>query len=270
MNTNRNIDHGRAFDWGRASADYAKYRDIYPPEFYRRLLDMGLCTKGQAVLDLGTGTGVLPRNLCRYGASFVGTDISEEQIAQARRLAEEAGLEIAFRCLPAEETDFPDGSFDVVTACQCFFYFDHALLAPRLSRILKRPGRLAALYMAWLPGEDPIAAKSEELVQRYNPGWTGGGETRHPIAVPDAYEAGFEVERQEVFDLRVPFTREGWNGRMKACRGIGASLPAEEIARFDREHLALLERIAPPRFEILHYAAVTVLRTKETSASAPQ
>ena len=52
MNTNRNIDHGRAFDWGRASADYAKYRDIYPPEFYRRLLDMGLCTKGQAVLDL--------------------------------------------------------------------------------------------------------------------------------------------------------------------------------------------------------------------------
>ena len=137
MNTNRNIDHGRAFDWGRASADYAKYRDIYPPEFYRRLLDMGLCTKGQAVLDHGTGTGVLPRNLCRYGASFVGTDISEEQIAQARRLAEEAGLEIAFRCLPAEETDFPDGSFDVVTACQCFFYFDHALLAPRLSRILK-------------------------------------------------------------------------------------------------------------------------------------
>ena len=124
--------------------------------------------------------------------------------------------------------------------------------------------------MAWLPGEDPIAAKSEELVQRYNPGWTGGGETRHPIAVPDAYEAGFEVERQEVFDLRVPFTREGWNGRMKACRGIGASLPAEEIARFDREHLALLERIAPPRFEILHYAAVTVLRTKETGASAPQ
>lgn len=97
----------------------------------------------------------------------------------------------------------------MVTACQCFFYFDHALLAPRLSRILKRPGRLAALYMAWLPGEDPIAAKSEELVQRYNPGWTGGGETRHPIAVPDAYEAGFEIERQEVFDLRCPSPGRG-------------------------------------------------------------
>lgn len=240
------------------------------PNFTGGCSTWGSAPRGRPSWTSGPERGVLPRNLCRYGASFVGTDISEEQIAQARRLAEEAGLEIAFRCLPAEETDFPDGSFDVVTACQCFFYFDHALLAPRLSRILKRPGRLAALYMAWLPGEDPIAAKSEELVQRYNPGWTGGGETRHPIAVPDAYEAGFEIERQEVFDLRVPFTREGWNGRMKACRGIGASLPAEEIARFDREHLALLERIAPPRFEILHYAAVTVLRTKETGASAPQ
>lgn len=27
------IDSGKAFDWGRASDDYAKYRDIYPPEF---------------------------------------------------------------------------------------------------------------------------------------------------------------------------------------------------------------------------------------------
>ena len=270
MNTNRNIDHGRAFDWGRASADYAKYRDIYPPEFYRRLLDMGLCTKGQAVLDLGDRDGgaaqePLPlRRLLRGDRYLGGTDRAGPAAGGG------GGLGDRLPVPPGGETDFPDGSFDVVTACQCFFYFDHALLAPRLSRILKRPGRLAALYMAWLPGEDPIAAKSEELVQRYNPGWTGGGETRHPIAVPDAYEAGFEVERQEVFDLRVPFTREGWNGRMKACRGIGASLPAEEIARFDREHLALLERIAPPRFEILHYAAVTVLRTKETGASAPQ
>lgn len=270
MDQNAEIDHGRAFDWGRTSPDYAKYRDIYPEAFYQKILDLGLCAAGQEVLDLGTGTGVLPRSLYRHGARFTGIDSAENQIAQAAALARAQGMEIAFRCVSAEACGFPDGSFDVVTACQCFFYFDHALLAPRLSRILKRPGRLAALYMAWLPGEDPIAAKSEELVQRYNPGWTGGGETRHPIAVPDAYEADFEMERQEVFDLRVPFTREGWNGRMKACRGIGASLPAEEIARFDREHLALLERIAPPRFEILHYAAVTVLRTKETGASAPQ
>lgn len=33
------IDHGRPFDWGRASADYARWRDIYPPEFFRPLTE---------------------------------------------------------------------------------------------------------------------------------------------------------------------------------------------------------------------------------------
>ena len=60
------IDGGRGFDFGRTSTDYAKYRDIYPEEFYRRLLDKGICTRGQNILDIGTGTGVLPRNMYGY------------------------------------------------------------------------------------------------------------------------------------------------------------------------------------------------------------
>lgn len=43
MITNQEIDHGRGFDWGLASADYAKYRDIYPDEFYRRIAELGYC-----------------------------------------------------------------------------------------------------------------------------------------------------------------------------------------------------------------------------------
>ena len=43
MITDKRIDGGKGFDWGKTSGDYAKYRDIYPPEFYRRILDAGLC-----------------------------------------------------------------------------------------------------------------------------------------------------------------------------------------------------------------------------------
>lgn len=65
---NKIIDSGRGFDWGKVSYEYAKYRDIYPQEFYQKIIDLGLCKDGQKVLDLGTGTGVLPRNLYSYGA----------------------------------------------------------------------------------------------------------------------------------------------------------------------------------------------------------
>ena len=58
----------------------------------------------------------------------------------------------------------------------------------------------------------------------------------------------------------VPFTKETWHGRMKACRGVGASLNAEELASWEKEHMALLDQIAPDNFEILHYAALAELR----------
>ena len=44
MIQNTKIDNGRGFDWGRTSSDYAKYRDIYPTEFYQKLIDMDLAT----------------------------------------------------------------------------------------------------------------------------------------------------------------------------------------------------------------------------------
>ena len=256
------IDAGKAFDWGRTSEDYAKYRDIYPEKFYRRILDRGLCVRGQKVLDLGTGTGVLPRNLYRYGASWTGTDISPEQIGQARRLSEDAGMKIDFQAVSAEEMDFPEESFDVITACQCFWYFDHERVMPELARILKQDGKLLILYMAWLPFEDEIAGKSEELVLKYSPGWTGAGETRHPIGIPDAAYEYFDLEEHEEYDVKVPFTRETWHGRMRACRSVGASLSGEELAKWEDEHRKLLDETAPEQFEVLHYAALAVLRKK--------
>lgn len=258
-----NIDAGKAFDWGKASADYAKYCDIYPQEFYEKIISRKLCTKGQKCLDLGTGTGVLPRNLYGYGAQWTGTDISENQVAFAKALSEKEGMNIDYYAVSAEDIDYPDDSFDVITACQCFFYFDHEKVLPNLARMLKPNGRLLILYMAWLPFEDKIAGESEKLVLKYNPKWSGAGETMHPIVLPVCASETFEVTHEEVFRLNVPFTRESWHGRMRACRGVGASLNAQELAMWDKEHRCLLEKTTPEQFEIAHYAALMELRPKK-------
>lgn len=261
--TDKRIDNGKSFDWGRVSSEYAKYRDIYPQEFYDKIISLGLCTKGQKVLDVGTGTGVLPRHLYEYGANFIGTDISENQIEAAKILAKENNQNIQFIVSPAEDIDFPQDSFDIITACQCFFYFDYETVIPNFARMLKNGGKLAVLYMAWLPFEDKIAGASEELILKYNPKWSGAGETKHPINLPKFVDKYFDTVHSEEFDLDVPFTRESWNGRMKACRGTGASLTESEIEKWELEHKQLLDKIADESFDIKHYAAIKVLQVKK-------
>ena len=254
------IDGGKAFDWGKTSSDYAKYRDIYPQEFYDKIVERNLCIDGQSVLDMGTGTGVIPRNMYRYGAKWIGTDISVNQIEQAKLLSE--GQDIEYYAYSAENLDFSENSFDVITACQCFWYFDHEMIMPKLHRLLKKDGRILILCMAWLPFEDKIAGESEKLVLKYSPNWSGAGETMHLIHIPECYKNKFELVYHEEYKLNVHFTKESWNGRMKACRGVGASLAEEEIVSWEKEHKVLLDNIAPEEFEVLHYAAIAELKKK--------
>ena len=259
---NREIDGGKAFDWGRTSSDYAKFRDIYPPVFFGKIAERGLCVRGQRVLDLGTGTGVVPRNMYKYGAEWVGSDISENQIAQAKLLADRDGMNIEYVVSSAEDIDFPDGSFDVITACQCFFYFNYDVVIPKLARLLKDGGRLVILFMAWVPADDAVAQASEDLVLKYNPDWSGAGYERAPVFVPDIAEKYFSIEARDEYDIRVPFTRESWHGRMKACRGVGASMSEQEIALWETDHIKMLSSTPSDNLEILHHAATAILRKK--------
>lgn len=253
----RSIDQGRPFDFGRVSEDYALYRDIYPDLFYQKLIDRDLCIKGQKVLDIGTGTGVLPRNMYRYGADWTAADISFEQIESAKKLSRD--MDIRYLVSSAEELPFPDNTFDVITACQCFFYFDSKRIAPVLHRLLKLSGKLVILYMAWLPFEDEVAKKSEEIALKYSPDWSGAGETQKPVPIDEHILLYFSVVDREEYRLQVPFTRDSWHGRMKTCRGIGASLDGESLKKWDVEHYNMLKSAFPERFDVLHYAALAVL-----------
>lgn len=251
------IDAGRPFDWGRTSRDYAQYRDIYPEQFFRTIMDLGIGRAGQHVLDLGTGTGVVPRHLYAAGAHWTGLDASPEQIAQAQLLSEGSGIE--YLVSSAEDIPLPSASADAVTAAQCFFYFDHDRLAPELRRVLRPSGRLLITYVAWLPEEDRIAAASEELVLRHNPEWSGAGEIFRPAEIPPQYGHGFRLIARQEQRLRIPFTRESWHGRMRACRGTGASLSAAALREWDTEHQAMLAAEAPAEFAVTHCFALALL-----------
>ena len=252
------IDHGKAFDFGRSSEDYAKFRDIYPASFYEKLHGFGIGLPGQHVLDLGTGTGVLPRAMASGGARFTGADISSEQIAMARQLSQ--GMDIDYLVCPAEEIDFPPETFDAAIACQCFWYFDRAALLPKLHQVLNPGGRFAILVMNWVPAQSEIAQGSEAIVLKYNPNWTGANWPKEE-SVPAAEWAAplFRMANSALYCEDIPFNRASWHGRMLACRGVGASSMSEEkIAAFEVDHKQYLNTL-PEEFTIPHQIMMLIL-----------
>jgi SAM-dependent methyltransferase len=253
-------DGGRKIEWGRTSADYAAFRADYPAEFYERMRERGIGVAGQSILDLATGVGFLAQRFAAQGAEVVGVDLDAGQIAVARERAEAAGLAIEYRTSPAEQTGLADASFDVVTASQCWLYFDHARTCGEATRLLRPGGRLVICHLNWLTPEDEVARRSEQLVLKYNPQWTGGGWSGE---VPDfgaRLVPFFELSDRFVLDARIPFTYESWRGRFRACRGVGASLSEDEVAAFDREHARLLEQTVPPQFTVLHRVDCHIFR----------
>ena len=161
----------------------------------------------------------------------------------------------------AKDIDIKDESLDVITACQCIWYLDYSITASKFAGMLREDGSFLILYMGWLPFEDEIAGKSEELILKYNPKWTGCGDTVHPVWVPDEYLDYFNIEKQEEFRVDVPFTRESWHGRMRACRGTSASMSPEELALWNDEHIKMLREYSDS-FVIKHYVSIAWLKKK--------
>jgi SAM-dependent methyltransferase len=260
------VDNGNLFDWGKTSRDYAAYRPGYPEEFYELMSRMGVGIPGQKILDLGTGTGVLARAFAKRGALVTGVDIAEDQIREAQRLSDESGLGITYRVSKAEDIDFPPDSFDAAAAGQSWMYFDDRILVPKLRSILKDRGRLVLTHLNWLPRRDPIARQSEALVLKYNPRWSGAD---YDGGTPPQFSeslAAFRLTTFHTVEAALPFSRASWRGRIRACRGVGASLAPEQVAEFDRDHAALLERIAPPEFTILHQIVLHIMENDKNVA----
>jgi 2-polyprenyl-3-methyl-5-hydroxy-6-metoxy-1,4-benzoquinol methylase len=256
------IDHEREFDWGKTSQDYTAYRAGYPESFYEVLAALGIGTPGQKILDLGTGTGVLARAFAKRGAVVTGVDIAANQIAAAQALATQEGLHVTFQVRAAEAIDFPEHSFEVISAGQSWLYFDKSVMIPKVLHLLTPEGCLVLTELMWLPGKDRIAQHTEALVLQYNPAWTSAGYkgTMPPLAA--WARDHFDLRTFHIIEAPLEFTRETWCGRIRACRGIGASLSAAAVERFDAEHRRLLETIAPASFTVLHHMIIRVYMRK--------
>lgn len=174
---------------------------------------------GLDAIELGCGTGYVSAWMARRGARVVGVDNSARQLATARRLATEHGIELALVHGDAEAVDYPDASFDfAVSEYGAAIWCDPHRWVPEAHRLLRRGGRLAVLghtplVMACSPVDGSLPVRSQLQRPYFGLGrfdWTGaatdpgGVEFNLPIAAWFALftRTGFEVV--EYLELRNP------------------------------------------------------------------
>jgi SAM-dependent methyltransferase len=125
----------------------AQYHDFFAPVTSRLiepLLDAARVGKGNRLLDVATGPGiVVARAVARGVSSAIGVDLSPKMVALAARL--HPGLD--FREADGEALPFPDGAFDAVVSNFGLGHF------PRPSRALVELARVVApggmLALSW-------------------------------------------------------------------------------------------------------------------------
>ena len=134
----------RDFKFSRRAAAYDEgIEGRLARRFYGLLQNEVALGKGTRILDAGCGTGALLKRLCREtDAEAHGVDVDANMIAVAKRQCPD----FTFTQAPGEDIPYPDGYFDVLTACLAYHHFpDRDGFASEAARVLKPGG---ALYIA--------------------------------------------------------------------------------------------------------------------------
>lgn len=247
-------------DFGLAAADYALHRQGFPPRLFDELAAMRIGMPGQRVLDIGTGTGLMARQMAGRGCEVMALDPSEQMLGKAMEDAAAANLDIGHLQASAEDTGLPDGGFDVITAATCWHWFDRPRAAAECFRLLTPGGQLVIAHQDWLRRPGNIIDVTQETIARWNPPPDGRTWTfQYPDWLWDLTDAGFGDYRIVGFPAMLRHSHAAWVGRIVASAHIGAALAPDRVAAFREDFAGVLADRFPDPVDVEHRVFAVVL-----------
>lgn len=150
---------------GGSSRNYDRLARWVLPGAYRRLaIDAAsFAPVGGEVLDVGTGPGVLLRELARRRPDLrlTGMDLSVDMIEAATRNLAPYGERARAVVGDVTELPFDDDSFDLITTSLSLHHWDRVdAAAPELARVLRPGGRVVVYDFPIAPFDELAAAGS--------------------------------------------------------------------------------------------------------------
>jgi ubiquinone/menaquinone biosynthesis C-methylase UbiE len=133
---------------------YERFRLPYPARLVARVADLAGLAPGDAVLDLGTGTGMLAVPFAGLGLAVTAMDPEPAMLAAAGEAARSAG--VALRLVRGGSSDLTAnmGPFRLVTMGRSFHWMDRAATLDMLDRIVAPGGGVALFHDTHPPVEE--------------------------------------------------------------------------------------------------------------------
>lgn len=122
---------------------YARYREPYPPSFFREVARRQGLAGAERLIDIGCGPGSLAIGFAPYVKSCVGVDVETEMLAAARVEAARAGVHVQLIQARIEDLPAGIGQFQAVTIGRALHWFDRDEAVAVLERVVEANGWIA-------------------------------------------------------------------------------------------------------------------------------
>jgi SAM-dependent methyltransferase len=172
---------------GRFATTVALYEELrppYPAEFFRTVAQDLSLGKQHALIDLGTGPGLLALGFAPYVGRVVGVDPEPVMIAAAKEAAARASRSLTLIESKAEDLPPDIGSFDVVTIGRALHWMDRDGTLGLFERLVGPDGTiLICSSHSAADGRNPWLGEYNEARRFWSEAslWSesGGGERTH-------------------------------------------------------------------------------------------